>query len=182
MAGQAGELTHLDERGKARMVDVTGKRPTDRQARARCRLVLEAATVARLERGEIGEGEALVVAKATGMLAAKATPSLVPLCHRILLDGIDLALRLDRDGVEIEAAVTAHDRTGVEIEALTACTFAALSLFEACRAEDPTARIEEVVVLEKAGGRSGSWRRRADGSVDHEPDPTVAGGGRAVGP
>lgn len=174
MPAQTGALTHLDERGRARMVDVTGKASTDRVARARARLVLAPPVAGRLARGELGGGEALVLAKAAGMLAAKSTPRLVPLCHQILLGGVALELSVDEGGVTIEAATVAHDRTGVEIEALTACLVAALSLYEACREEDPLAHIEEAVVLEKAGGASGSWRRRADGSVDHVP---VAGPG-----
>lgn len=187
MPATTGRLTHLDERGRARMVDVTGKASTDRVARARARLVLSPATADRLRRGEVGGGEALVLAKAAGMLAAKATPRLVPLCHQLLLDGVALELAVDDGGVTIEAATVAHDRTGVEIEALTACTVAALSLFEACRDDDPLARIDEVVVVEKAGGASGSWQRRDDGTVEHRPaaggpaagegDPGRAGGG-----
>ncbi len=169
MPARTGALTHLDERGRARMVDVTAKGTTDRVARARARLVLAPAVAGRLRRGELGGGEALVLAKAAGMLAAKSTPRLVPLCHQILLDGVQLELAVDEGGVTIEATTVARDRTGVEIEALTACLVAALSLFEACRGEDPLARIEDAVVLEKSGGASGSWRRRDDGSVDHVP-------------
>lgn len=178
MPEETGELTHLDGRGKARMVDVSNKAPTDRRARARARLVLAPATAERLASGKIGDGEALVLAKAAGMLAAKGTPSLVPLCHRILLDEVHLDLRVEEDGVEIAASVATHDRTGVEIEALTACLVAALSLFEACKSEDPTARIEDAVVVDKAGGRSGTWHRREDGSIEHSPagEPPGASG------
>lgn len=181
MPARTGELTHLDERGRARMVDVTAKASTDRVARAQARLVLAPAVADRLAGGELGGGEALVLAKAAGMLAAKSTPRLVPLCHQILLDGVQLELAVDGGGVTIEATTVAHDRTGVEIEALTACLVAALSLFEACRGEDPLARIEDAVVLEKAGGASGSWRRRDDGSVDHLPVEGPAEG-PVVGP
>ena len=167
MPAETGGLTHVDGRGKARMVDVSRKAPTDRHARARARLVLDPATAERLASGKIGDGEALVLAKAAGMLAAKATPRLVPLCHRILLDEVDLDLVVERDGVAIEATVATRDRTGVELEALAACLVAALSLFEACKAEDPGARIDGAVVLDKAGGRSGSWHRRDDGTVEH---------------
>lgn len=169
MPATTGPLTHLDERGRARMVDVSGKASTDRVARAQARLVLDPATAVRLRHGTIGGGEAPVLAKAAGMLAAKATPGLVPLCHRILLDGVAVELSLENDGVGIVAEVRTHDRTGVEIEALTACLVTALSLFEAVKGDDPYARIEDAVVLEKAGGASGTWRRRADGSVDHLP-------------
>lgn len=169
MPATTGSLTHLDERGKARMVDVSGKAPTDRVARASARLVLAPPAAARLGAGELGGGDALAMAKAAGILAAKQTPSLVPLCHRILLGEVRVELAVEADGVTIEASVEARDRTGVEIEALTACTVAALSLFEACKAADPLARVEDAVVLEKAGGASGSWRRRGDGSVEHVP-------------
>ncbi len=182
MPSRTGSLTHLDERGRARMVDVTAKGSTDRVARARARVVLAPGTAERLRRGALGGGEALVLAKAAGMLGAKATPRLVPLCHQVLLGGADLQLEVDETGVTIEATTVAHDRTGVEIEALTACMVAALSLFEACRDDDPMARIEDVVVLEKAGGASGSWRRGADGTVDHVPTGEPPGkppGGRA---
>lgn len=163
-------LTHLDGRGQARMVDVTGKEPTRREARARCRLALAPDTADRLRSGDLGGGDALSMAKVAGMFAAKRTSSLVPLCHTILLDDVRVELTVGPAQVDIEATVTAWDRTGVEIEALGACLVAALTLYDVCRHEDRTATIEDAVVLEKSGGRSGSWHRLQDGSIDHRPE------------
>jgi cyclic pyranopterin monophosphate synthase len=155
-------LTHVDERGAARMVDVSAKDVTARTARASGR-VLVSARVVELLRGEgVPKGDALAVARIAGIQGAKRTPDLVPLCHPLALHGVEVELDVTDDAVEINATVRTADRTGVEMEALTAVATAALTVVDMVKAVDKGATITDVRVEEKTGGRSGHWLRAAD--------------------
>ena len=157
MAGD--RLTHVDAGGAARMVDVGDKDVTARTATAAGR-VLVSAEVAALLRGEgVPKGDALGVARVAGIMAAKRTPDLVPLCHPLAISGVTVDLEVTADAVEITATVRTTDRTGVEMEALTAVSVAALTVVDMVKAVDKAATITDVRVLAKAGGRSGDWRR-----------------------
>jgi cyclic pyranopterin phosphate synthase len=152
-------LTHVDESGHARMVDVSGKDVTARQARASGRVLLSAAAIAALRAGEVPKGDALAVARIAGIQGAKRTPDLVPLCHPIAVHSVTVDLTVGDDAVLIEATVRTADRTGVEMEALTSVTVAALALIDMVKAIDPAAVISDVQVEEKTGGKTGTWRR-----------------------
>jgi cyclic pyranopterin monophosphate synthase len=158
-------LTHVDESGQARMVDVSDKAVTRRRAAAsgRVRLSREVVRLLRGEGpGELPKGDALGVAKIAGIMAAKRTSELIPLCHPLALSHVDVAFEVVDDGVEITATVTTTDRTGVEMEALTAVSVSALTVIDMIKAVDKHAVLEAVRVTGKAGGRSGSWGSYAD--------------------
>ena len=152
-------LTHVDEAGHARMVDVSGKDVTAREARASGRVLLSAAAIAALRAGAVPKGDALAVARIAGIQGAKRTPDLVPLCHPIAVHSVTVELEVTDDAVLVEATVRTADRTGVEMEALTSVTVAALALIDMVKAIDPTAVISDVRVEEKSGGKTGPWRR-----------------------
>ena len=164
------ELTHVDESGAARMVDVSTKEVTVRRAVAAGRVQTTAQVVALLSRDALPKGDALGVARIAGIMGAKRTPDLIPLCHPIALHGVDLALRLDESSVDITATVRTADRTGVEMEALTAVATAGLALIDMIKAVDPAAVLDGVRVLRKEGGKTGLWVRAdtADGAADDE--------------
>jgi cyclic pyranopterin phosphate synthase len=152
-------LTHVDDAGAARMVDVSGKAVTARTAVASGR-VLVSARVVELLRGEgVPKGDALAVARVAGIMAAKATPSLIPLCHPLALSAVAVDLVVADDAVEITATVSTTDRTGVEMEALTAVSVAALTVVDMVKAVDKTTVLTDIRVESKAGGRSGDWSR-----------------------
>jgi cyclic pyranopterin phosphate synthase len=150
-------LTHLDEAGAARMVDVSGKDVTAREATAAAKFVTTPEVVALLRRDGLPKGDALAVARIAGIAAAKRTPDLVPLCHPVALHGVTVDLALVDDGVEITATTRTADRTGVEMEALTSVTVAGLALYDMVKAVDRGARLTDVRLLAKAGGKSGTW-------------------------
>ena len=152
-------LTHLDEAGAARMVDVTGKDVTARTATATGRVDLSAETVALLRGEGVPKGDALAVARVAGIMGAKRTPDLVPLCHPVALSGVTVDLEVDDAGVAVTATARSADRTGVEMEALTAVTVACLTVFDMCKAVDKRAVITDVRVEAKTGGKSGAWTR-----------------------
>jgi cyclic pyranopterin phosphate synthase len=152
-------LTHIDESGHARMVDVSGKDVTAREARASGRVLLSAAAIAALRAGKVPKGDALAVARIAGIQGAKRTPDLVPLCHPIAVHSVTVELEVADDAVLIEATIRTADRTGVEMEALTSVTVAALALIDMVKAIDPAAVISDVRVEEKSGGKTGTWRR-----------------------
>ena len=158
-----GGLTHLDAAGQARMVDVSGKEPSVRTARAAGRVLLSAAAVAALRAGQVPKGDALAVARIAGIQGAKRTPELIPLCHPIGLHSVAVDLEVGDDGVSITAVTRTADRTGVEMEALTAVSVAALALIDMIKAVDPAAVISDVRVEEKTGGKSGPWHRPDSG-------------------
>jgi cyclic pyranopterin monophosphate synthase len=155
---QAG-LSHLDESGHARMVDVSAKDVTAREARASGRVQLSAAAIAALRSGQVPKGDALAVARIAGIQGAKRTPDLVPLCHPIAIHSVTVDLEMTDEAVLVEATVRTADRTGVEMEALTSVTVAALALIDMVKAIDPAAVISDVRVEEKTGGKTGPWRR-----------------------
>ncbi|SDH16104.1 cyclic pyranopterin phosphate synthase [Sinosporangium album] len=150
-------FTHLDETGAARMVDVSAKDVGSRTARAAGRVLLSPEAVALLRSGDVPKGDALGVARIAGIMGAKRTPDLVPLCHPIAIHGVKVDLAVTDTGVDITASVKTADRTGVEMEALTAVTVAALALIDMVKAVDPAAVITDVRVEEKTGGKTGVW-------------------------
>ena len=153
------QLTHVDETGAARMVDVSAKDVTSRQASASGR-VLVSPRVIELLRGEgVPKGDALAVARIAGIMGAKQTPSLIPLCHPLAVSGVTVDLTVADDAVEILATVKTTDRTGVEMEALTAVSVAALTVIDMVKAVDKAATITHVRVETKSGGKSGDWAR-----------------------
>ena len=160
---QPGRLTHVDESGHARMVDVSAKDVTVREARASGRVLLSADAIAALRAGQVPKGDALAVARIAGIQAAKCTPDLVPLCHPIAIHAVTVDLQVGDHAVEISATVRTADRTGVEMEALTSVTVAALALIDMVKAIDPAAVISDVRVDEKTGGKTGPWRRPQPG-------------------
>lgn len=156
-------LTHLDEHGNARMVDVTGKDVTVRSATARCRVSVSGEVALLLRSGDLPKGDALAVARVAAIQATKRTPDLIPLCHPIAVHGVDVDVAVVDSGdgsyVELVCTVRTADRTGVEMEALTAATVGGLTVIDMVKGKDRSAAIREVVLLEKMGGRSGHWVR-----------------------
>jgi cyclic pyranopterin monophosphate synthase len=152
-----GELTHLDARGQARMVDVGGKEVTRRTAVAEGRVLLAPATARRLLDGDLPKGDALPVVRIAGIQAAKRTPELLPLCHHVALTSVDVDVAVDTGTgvVTITATAVAADRTGIEMEALTAVSVAALTLYDLVKAVQKDVRITDVRLRRKTGGRSG---------------------------
>lgn len=153
------EFTHLDPLGRARMVDVTAKEPSIRRAMARCTVRMLPETASRIASGAITKGDVLAVARVAGIQAAKQTANLLPLCHPLLVGSVLVNFRLEEDRVEVEAHVDTVDRTGVEMEALTACSVAALTIYDMCKSGDRSMTITDLALWEKMGGRSGVWRR-----------------------
>jgi len=153
------ELTHVDTAGAARMVDVTGKEPTARTAVATGVLRTTTEVVELLRRDGLPKGDALATARIAGIMGAKRTPDLVPLCHPIALSGVVLDLDADGAEVRIRATVRTTDRTGVEMEALTAVAVAGLTLHDMVKAVDPAAVLDRVQVERKEGGKTGTWTR-----------------------
>lgn len=154
------ELTHFDPQGAPRMVDVGGKPVTARLARARARVRMRPETLALIERGGVAKGDVLGVARLAGIMAAKRTAELIPLCHPLRLSSVEVSLRAaPPDAVAIEVTVRADDRTGVEMEALVAASSAALTVYDMCKAVDRWMTIEAVELLEKRGGKSGDQVR-----------------------
>jgi cyclic pyranopterin phosphate synthase len=155
----APRLSHLDQSGHARMVDVSGKDVTARHARASGRVLLSGEAVRALRAGEVPKGDAIAVARIAGIQGAKKTPDLIPLCHPIGLHAVSVEFEVQDDGVAITATARTADRTGVEMEALTSVAVAALALIDMIKAVDPAAVITDVRVDEKTGGKTGVWRR-----------------------
>ncbi|HKB31949.1 MAG TPA: cyclic pyranopterin monophosphate synthase MoaC [Streptosporangiaceae bacterium] len=155
----SGRLTHVDETGAARMVDVSAKDVTARTARASGRVRLSSAAVTALRSGGVPKGDALAVARIAGIAGSKRTPDLIPLCHPIALHGVTVDLAVEDWGVSIVVTARTADRTGVEMEALTAVGVAALALVDMVKAIDPAAVISDIQVEEKTGGATGPWQR-----------------------
>ena len=153
------QFTHLDEAGAARMVDVSGKDVTARSATATGKVLMSPDVVELLRGDGVPKGDALGVARVAGIMGAKRTPDLVPLCHPLSISGVTLDLQVHDDGVAITATVKTTDRTGVEMEALTAVSVAALTVVDMVKAVDKAAVITDVQVEEKTGGKSGTYRR-----------------------
>ncbi|MBM3266515.1 MAG: cyclic pyranopterin monophosphate synthase MoaC [Candidatus Sericytochromatia bacterium] len=155
------ELTHFDEAGRARMVDVSGKEATRREAVAAGEVRMRPETLAMIRDGRHAKGDVLAVAQIAGVMGAKRTADLVPMCHPLGLDAVELAFRLDEANscVHITASARTTGRTGVEMEALTAVSVAALAVYDMCKAVDRGMTIAEVRLLRKSGGKSGAWER-----------------------
>lgn len=157
---QVPRLTHLDEEGAARMVDVGHKPQTQRSARAQAVVSMQPETMTLLVAGRLPKGDALQVARLAGIMAAKKTPDLIPLCHPIPLSKVDIELHpLHATQMRVIAEVANTGQTGVEMEALTACTVAALTLYDMAKAVDPGMSIGDIHLLEKTGGKRGHWVR-----------------------
>jgi cyclic pyranopterin monophosphate synthase len=152
-------LSHLDESGAAHMVDVTGKDATKRIAVAVGTLQTRADVIELIATGGLPKGDALATARVAGILAAKRTSDLIPLCHQLALTGVDVDFEVGSTDVAITATVRTTDRTGVEMEALTAVSVAALTLYDMLKAVDPAARIGGIQVVRKEGGKTGPWSR-----------------------
>jgi len=159
------KLTHLDESGAARMVDIGDKDITERVAVASARVSMERATMDLIAEGGHKKGDVLAVSRIAGIQAAKKCSDLVPLCHPLMLNSVTVDFELDRENaaVQIEACCRVSGKTGVEMEALTAASVAALTIYDMCKAVDRGMQIDQIVVLEKSGGKSGDWRRDARG-------------------
>ena len=153
------DLSHVDDRGRARMVDISGKETTARRALARATVVLKPSTVAQIAAAKLPKGDALEAARLAGILAAKRTAELIPLCHPIPLGWVEVTIELADNLARIQAEVKTHAPTGAEMEALVAVSVAALTLYDMVKAVDPEAVITDVCVVEKSGGKSGHWRR-----------------------
>jgi cyclic pyranopterin phosphate synthase len=156
------DLTHFDERGNARMVDVGGKDVTERVATAQASVVMQPATLALIRDKKAAKGDVLAVAQLAGIMAAKKTSDLIPLCHPLALSSVQVTLVLDetRNAVDIEATCKLKGKTGVEMEALTAASVAALTVYDMCKAVDRGMVIEQVKLLHKSGGKSGTFDAR----------------------
>jgi indole-3-glycerol phosphate synthase len=157
--GREGVFTHLDAEGRARMVDVSDKAETDRVASAGARVVMRPETLERIRSGDVAKGDVLAVARLAGIMAAKRTAELIPLCHPLALTSVSLELACvpERSAVEITATCRLRGRTGVEMEALTAASVAALTVYDMCKAVDRGMVITDLRLLRKSGGRSGDW-------------------------
>lgn len=154
------DLTHFDSEGRARMVDVSEKAVTARSARARGKVEMQPDTLERIRSGRIAKGDVLAVAQVAGIMAAKQTATLIPMCHPLAITGAQLDFRFEEPGtIEIEATVKVADKTGVEMEALTAVSVAALTIYDMCKAIDKTMVMGDICLVEKAGGKSGHFRR-----------------------
>ena len=152
------KLTHMDAAGRPRMVDVTEKADTQREAVAKCLVRMKASTFDLLKRGKIAKGDVLSVAQLAGIMAAKQVPNLIPLCHPLLIGDIKVEFSLDEGNsmVEITAMVKSTGKTGVEMEALTAAAVTALTIYDMCKAVDRGMRIENIRLVRKSGGKSGT--------------------------
>ena len=156
------DFTHFNDQGRAKMVDVGEKPPTRRTATAAARVLVNEATFALIRSGGMKKGDVLTVAQVAGVMGAKRTPDLIPMCHPILMDGIDLSLHLDeaRCAVEIQATVSCDGRTGVEMEALTAVSTAALTVYDMCKAVQKDMVITDIRLIKKTGGVHGDFERK----------------------
>jgi cyclic pyranopterin phosphate synthase len=161
-----GDLTHFNKSGRARMVDVSQKASTERAAVAQARVFMLPETLAQIQKGKIAKGDVLAVAQVAGVMGAKRTPDLIPMCHPLLISSVDLAFKEesqpDRNGrcaITVTATVKTTGPTGVEMEALTAVSVAALTIYDMCKAVDRGMSFGEIALLSKSGGKSGTYTR-----------------------
>ncbi|MBH0205459.1 MAG: cyclic pyranopterin monophosphate synthase MoaC [Nitrospira sp.] len=161
------EFTHFNESGRARMVDISAKNATERTATAQARVFLLPETLEKIQRGKIAKGDVLAVAQVAGVMGAKKTPDLIPMCHPILLTSVDISFtedsRPDQDGccsITVLATAKTTGPTGVEMEAMTAASVSALTIYDMCKAVDRGMRFSEVCLLSKSGGKSGTYSRQ----------------------
>lgn len=169
-SGAVSGLTHIDESGKARMVDVSDKPETVREAAAECRVTMAASTLELIQKGEGPKGEVFGVARVAAIMAAKNTSSLIPMCHPIALTGIDVDFAIDEEAcaVDIKVAVRTRGRTGAEMEALCGASMAALAVYDMCKAVDRSMVIGRLRLVHKSGGKSGVFVRAADLGQEQE--------------
>ena len=153
------DFTHFNEQGRARMVDVTGKTPTQRTAAAMASVRMASETAEAIRTGSVSKGDVLAVAQVAGIMAAKRTGELIPMCHPIALTGVDIRFAIRDDRVDILATARCKGETGVEMEAMTAASTAALTIYDMCKALQKDMEITDVRLLEKTGGKSGTFRR-----------------------
>ncbi|HEX8446613.1 MAG TPA: cyclic pyranopterin monophosphate synthase MoaC [Sphingomonas sp.] len=151
-------LTHLDDQGAARMVDVTAKPDTRREATAGGRIRIAPAVLAAIRDGAVAKGDVIAVARIAGIMAAKRTADLIPLCHPLPIGGVTVDLQIEQDGITVTATVATTHGTGVEMEAMTAVSVALLTIYDMAKALDRGMIIGDVRLLAKSGGRSGDWR------------------------
>lgn len=156
------KLTHFNEEGRGRMVDVGEKEITQRMARAQARVYMKPETLAMVQAGKMAKGDVLGVSQTAGVMGAKQTPFLIPMCHPLPISGVDLHFQVEEEtnSILIEATVRVESKTGVEMEALTAASIAALTIYDMCKAMDREMEIGDVCLLEKMGGKSGHYCRR----------------------
>ena len=159
------KLTHFDEKGKARMVDVTGKAVTSREAVATGSISMKSATLKLIKQDKVEKGDVLGVARVAGIMAAKKTSELIPMCHPLSITSvaIDFTINDKKNRVDITATVKVTGQTGVEMEALTATSIAALTIYDMCKAVDKEMLISEIMLLKKSGGKSGTFKRAGTG-------------------
>jgi cyclic pyranopterin phosphate synthase len=154
-------LTHLDENGAARMVDVGGKSQTVRSATAKGRIAMSPEALAAIRDGEVPKGDVLAAGRIAGIMAAKKTAELIPLCHPLALDAVTIDFSIESAGIEASVTASLTGRTGVEMEAMTACCVALLTIYDMAKALDKGMVIEDIRLIEKTGGKSGRWQREA---------------------
>ena len=154
------KLTHIDEQGSVKMVDVTDKDVTDREATASGKIEMQPETLQLITGGNIPKGNVLETARIAGIMAAKRTSDLIPMCHPLCITGVELNFEIDKMGIIARATVRVPDRTGVEMEALTAVSVALLTIYDMCKAIDRGMVIGEICLLQKSGGRSGTYVRK----------------------
>ena len=159
MKSEEGEFSHIDENGKAVMVDVGAKEETDRTAIAAGLVSMGSEAIEALKKQDLKKGDVLGVARVAGIQAAKKTSELIPLCHPLVIDFVSIDFTLHKSHVVIDAIAKTSGKTGVEMEALTACSVAALTIYDMCKAIDKSITIEEIKLVEKTGGKSGNWKR-----------------------
>jgi len=160
-AEKISKLTHFDESGKIRMVEISGKKDTVREATARGSIRLSPRLLDMIKAGSLKKGDPLEIARIAGIMAAKKTHELIPLCHQLLLTKINMTLTLNQDGIDIESQVACLGKTGVEMEALTAVSVAALTVYDMCKAVDKTMVIGDIFLRKKTGGKSGVFENPA---------------------
>lgn len=155
------ELSHINEQGRARMVDVSDKEDTDREAIARAYIYMKRETLDRINGGTIKKGDVLAVAQVAGIMASKKTSEIIPMCHPIMITKCDIIFYLDFDQnrIEIQSVVKTTGKTGVEMEALTAVTIAALTIYDMCKAIDKEMIVSDVMLMKKSGGKSGTFEK-----------------------
>ena len=156
------ELTHINEEGRAKMVDVSEKHDTVREAIAVGSVSMKRETLERIKEGSISKGDVLAVAQIGGIMGAKSTPQIIPMCHPIMISGCDISFKLDFETTKIEIAATAKTvgKTGIEMEALTAVSVAALTIYDMCKAIDKEMVINNIMLVKKTGGKSGLFERK----------------------
>lgn len=154
------EFTHLNESGRARMVDVGSKDDTNREATASARIKMKKETICMIRDGQMKKGDVLSVAQVGGIMGAKRTSDIIPMCHNIFISGVDIDFKLHEDEIEILAAAKTRGKTGIEMEALTAVSVAALTIYDMCKAVDKDMVISDIMLIKKTGGKSGDYERK----------------------